>query len=435
MSRNLLLHVAERALNRPLLLHPDKAMIVHDVLSGRIGTEAFISAPTPDANRLTAEDRIGGGDYTGLYLRGGTPVVPVIGSLVNRGAWIGADSGLVSYEGIGAMIDRAAGETKTGTIGLDIDSPGGEATGMFALAEQIRAVTAAGIRVVAVVNDMAASAGYGIASAASEIWVSPTSVVGSIGVVMLHLDRSGELAAKGVKPTLIFAGAHKVDGHPFGPLPDNVRADLVDQVNHFYDLFIQTVAAGRGDRLDAEAARATQARVLIGEQAIKAGLADRLGTVADLFATAGSKSAGPQNRRTKMDHNQNGPAATTEAGAITQDTLNQAVATARAEGVSEGERNGRKAERERIGAILNHAAAANKQVTALSLALDTELTVEQATTVLGKAAADAPGLSPEATSGPEIGGNGAGTGAGKPATDLRARLKSAQAERNARLAK
>jgi ClpP class serine protease len=73
---------------------------------------------------------------------------------------------------------------------------------------------------------MAASAAYGLASAANEIVISPTSIVGSIGVVMLHADRSGELAAQGVKPTLIFAGSHKVDGNPFEPLSDAVRADL-----------------------------------------------------------------------------------------------------------------------------------------------------------------------------------------------------------------
>lgn len=401
-------------------------MVVHDVISGRIGTEAFVGSPAPDANRLTADKVIGGGDYTGLYERAGTPVVPVIGSLVNRGAWIGADSGLVSYEGIGAMIDRAAGMTTTGTIALDIDSPGGEATGMFGLAEQIRQVVAGGVRVVAVVNDMAASAGYGIASAASEIWVSPTSVVGSIGVVMLHLDRSGEMEKRGVKPTLIFAGAHKVDGNPFGPLPDNVRADLVEQVNHFYDLFIQTVAAGRGDRLDADAARATQARIVVGEQAIKAGLADRVGSVSDLFANAGS---GSQKRRTKMEPNQNGPAATTEAG-ITQETLNQAVATARAEGVSEGERAGRTAERERIGAILNNEAAADRMETAMALAFDTELPVDQAVAVLGKSGVSTPGLSREAASGPEVGGSPVRTPQG---SDLKGRLKAAQERRNSRL--
>ena len=116
--------------------------------------------------------------------------------------------------------------------------------------------------VTAFVNDMAASAAYGIASAANEIVVSPTSIVGSIGVVMLHADRSGELAAQGVKPTLIFAGSHKVDGNPFEPLSDAVRADLQASVDAHYRQFLDTVAAGRGRKLTADMARATEARTL-----------------------------------------------------------------------------------------------------------------------------------------------------------------------------
>ena len=79
---------------------------------------------------------------------------------------------------------------------------------------------------------MATSAAYGIAASATDIVVSPTSITGSIGVVLMHLDQSAELAMKGRKPTLIFAGAHKVDGHPFGPLSDNVRADSATRSRH-----------------------------------------------------------------------------------------------------------------------------------------------------------------------------------------------------------
>src|SRR5690606_24272723 len=104
---------------------------------------------------------------------------------------------------------------------LDISSPGGEAAGMSGVAELIRAVRQTK-PVLAFVNDVAASAAYGIASATDEIVVSPTSILGSIGVVMIHADRSGELAAQGIRPTLIFAGSHKVDGNPFEPLSDAV---------------------------------------------------------------------------------------------------------------------------------------------------------------------------------------------------------------------
>ena len=90
----------------------------------------------------------------------------------------------------------------------DICSPGGEAACMEGLADLIRSVRQTK-PVTAFVNEMAASAAYSIASAASEIAISPTSILGSIGVVMLHADRSDELAAQGVKPTL----THSIGPH------------------------------------------------------------------------------------------------------------------------------------------------------------------------------------------------------------------------------
>lgn len=130
-----------------------------------------------------------------------------------------------------------------------------------------------------------------------------------------------------------------------------------------------------------------------------------------------------------MSNTQNVPAATTEAG-ITQATLDQAVATARAEGVSQGEQNGRRAERERINSILTHEAAANKRETAMALALETELPVDQAVAVLGKSSAGGLGLSPEATNGPEIGG---GNTPAPKGSNIKDRLKAAQEAQNKRV--
>jgi capsid assembly protease len=420
-----LLRLAERALNRPLFLHPDKAAIIHDVLSGRIGTDPIGAAHLlgVQSNRLTAEEQYGLGDGVGLYVRQGTPIVPIVGSLVNRGSWIGADSGLVSYEGVQAMIAKAAEETKTGRIVLDIDSSGGEATGMIETAAAVRAVRDQGIEVIAIVNDVAASAAYGIASAANEIWVSPTSVVGSIGVVMLHLDRSGEMEKKGVRPTLIYAGAHKVDGHPYGPLTDGVRSDLNAEIQKFYGLFVDAVAAGRGSRLSADQARATEARVFIGEEAIKAGLADRIGSISSLIRNATkpgkSRGDGSQRRRASMPHDENAPAVT-EAG-ISQADHDQAVAAARAAGAS--------AERDRVRAILTADAAADRPVLALSLALETDLTAEAAVAVLGRQPAEqkAPAL---IVGGPEIGASA--TARGVPGPVAENPMKAAVARVNAR---
>lgn len=284
--------IAERALNRPLVIHPEKAAVIADVLSGRIGISAPEMPLTPEANRFTGRARTA----TGPRIADGVAVVSVVGSLVNRGAWIGAYSGLVSYEGISAQLREAAADPSVHSVLLDIDSGGGEAGGITAVVAQIRAL-AAKKRVVAVVNDTACSGAYWLASAATEIVVSETSMVGSIGVVMLHINRAGEMQQKGWSPTFIFSGAHKIDGHPLGPLPDNVRADVQQSIGVLYEQFLTGVAAGRGKRLTAEAARATEARVFHGQAAIKAGLADRLGAFDDVLADLQARSSRPDSRR------------------------------------------------------------------------------------------------------------------------------------------
>ena len=171
----------------------------------------------PEANRFTGSSRRADGTTSMMRTADGVAIIPVLDTLVNRGAWLDSRSGLTSYEGIAAQLRAAGSDPEVRSVLLDISSPGGEAAGMAGLADLIRSVRQTK-PVTAFVNDMAASAAYGIASAANEIVISPTSILGSIGVVMLHADRSGELAAQGVKPTLIFAGSHKVDGNPFEPL-------------------------------------------------------------------------------------------------------------------------------------------------------------------------------------------------------------------------
>jgi signal peptide peptidase SppA len=389
---NILARIADRVIGRPLMLHPAKAELIASILADRIGIEAFIDprASTlppelttplkerPAANRLVGEP-VGMGRQE-LYRRvGGVGVIPVVGTLVNRGVAIGEDSsGFTSYEGLGAQIMAAMNDPQVQSILLDIDSPGGEATGMFALAQLIRNARAQK-PITAVVDDMAASAAYGIASAATDIVVSPTSIAGSIGVVMMHLDQSAELQMKGRKPTLIFAGAHKVDGHPFGPLSANVRADLQREVDTFYSRFVEQVAAGR-PKLTTDAIRATEARIYIGSEAIDVGLADRMGTFEDALTrmssavTARSKLGAPLMSQTPNPE------------MIARADHDAAVAAARTEGQTagrtEGEASGRTQAVTRIRAILTCAEAEGRQAQALVFALDSDMSPEVAVKAL-----------------------------------------------------
>lgn len=382
-----LAHIADRVVGRPLLLHPTKAEVLLHVLHGRLpidGGGGDLVPLGPDASRFIGSNRRADESYRINRAYGGVAIITIVGSLVNRGAWIGTNSGLVSYEGISAQLRDAASDPEVHSVVLDLDSPGGEATGMFALAAQVREL-AKTKRVVAFVNDMAASAAYGIASAASEIVVSPTSIVGSIGVVLTHLDRSGELEQKGIKPTLIYAGKNKVDGNPFGPLSAEVQADLQAEVAKFYDQFVSLVAQGRGGRLTEEQARATEARTFLGEEAIKRGLADRIASLdAVLLSLQSIAPAGASsNRNGNMNmstQNENAPAA------ISQADHTAAVDKARAEGHAAGAAEATT----RIGAILNCDAAKTRPTLARSLAFDTDMGAEAAEKVLGNAAEEAP---------------------------------------------
>lgn len=386
-----LAQIAGRVLNRPLLLHPDKADLILHVLQGRIGIEP-LSAIDPQANRFVGSYRRENGSVSSMRVEHGVAILPIVGSLVNRGAWIGASSGLVSYEGIAAQLREAAADPEVRAILLDIDSPGGEATGMFATARLVAAVNKTK-PVVAFVNDVAASAAYGIASAARDIIVSPTSMVGSIGVVLTHLDRSGELEDRGVKPTLIHAGAHKVDGHPFGPLSDAVRADLQAEVMKIYDQFVGLVAEWRGGRLSAEAIRATEARTYLGADAIAQGLADRMASLDEVIAAFSQppsgarpqRKGGPMTKTIESAAPQAGPsnpAGPSHASGVRPAELQSAVEAARTEAHAAGVCAGKAEATARIKSILTAPETDGRAAQALVLALETEMTAADAAKVL-----------------------------------------------------
>jgi len=377
-----LAQIASRVLNRPLLLHPDKADLILHVLQGRIGIEP-LAVPDPQSNRFVGSHRRDNGSVSSMRIAKGVSILPIVGSLVNRGAWIGANSGLVSYEGIAAQLREAEADPEVRAILLDIDSPGGEATGMFATANLVRAVNEVK-PVLAFVNDVAASAAYGIASAAREIIVSPTSMVGSIGVVLTHLDRSGELEDRGVKPTLIHAGAHKVDGHPFGPLSDAVRADLQAEVFKIYDQFVGLVAEGRAGRISADAIRATEARTYLGADAIAQGLADRMASLDDIITALSNPPSGARSQRKggPMTKTLQGEAAQGDVSGISAADMQSAVDAARTEAHAAGVIAGKAEATSRITSILTAPEAEGREAQAMVLALDTEMSAADAAKVL-----------------------------------------------------
>lgn len=397
----ILAHIADRAINRPLLIHPDKVPLILGVLEGRIPIDVrslTAAAPVdpsvemspdaqailrrgPQASRFVGSeiDEDDQGRHSWLPYRRtdeGVAVVTITGTLINRGAWIGSKSGETSYEGIKHQIARAVADPKARSIILDIESPGGEAVGTFEVADAVRKARSAK-PVVAVANGMAASAAYAIASGASRIVATPTSLVGSIGVVLLHADFSRRFDKAGITPTLIFAGAHKVDGNPFEPLSSEVRDDLQNEVNEFYDLFVETVSTGR-KAMSAQAIRATEARTFIGRAAVDEGLADEIGTFEDVLSELSRGQGGrstSSTRRTSMSEQTNGgPAAESPAGTTTVTSAAAPVAPTAAPAAADA--------KGRIKAILALEEAKGREAQAQVIALDTDMSVEQAKALL-----------------------------------------------------
>ena len=290
--------IAQRAFNTPLLVEPSKAMAFLSGLGPRItGRQLRLSglevAPE-DVVLATAHARAGilTNGLAEDYRREGQPpfamvdgiaVIEISGVLVHRGAWIGQSSGQTSYEGIAAQLAAAASDPAVRGIALEIDSFGGEVAGVFDLADAIRAARATK-PVWAFVAKHAFSAGYALASQADRVIQPRTGAVGSIGVVVMHADLSGQLSDAGVTVTLIHSGAHKVDGNPYAPLPVPVRARIQTEIDSIRTLFAQTVAAGRGRRLTADGALATEAECYRGADAVAAGLADEVSDPASAFA-------------------------------------------------------------------------------------------------------------------------------------------------------
>lgn len=288
--------IAARAFNTPLLVEPSKAMAFLSGLGPRIlgrrielagGNDALEGVtPLPARTGILAgnlAERLQHHGDAPYPVMDGVAVIEIAGVLIHRGGWIGQSSGQTSYEGIAAQIEAAASDPAVRGIALEIDSFGGEVAGVFDLADRIRAIRTAK-PVWAFVAEHAFSAGYALASQADRILLPRTGALGSIGVVVLHADMSGQLDQDGLRVTLIHSGRHKVDGNPYEPLPETVRDDIQREIDVLRFLFAETVAAGRAGRLSQAAALATEAATFRGAEAIAAGLADEVTDLARGFA-------------------------------------------------------------------------------------------------------------------------------------------------------
>jgi signal peptide peptidase SppA len=205
--------------------------------------------------------------------------------------------GFGNYEDVQARFDAAVTDPSIDAILLEIDSPGGEAAGAFDLADKIYA--ARGSKPVwAIANDSAFSAAYAIGSAADKLFLTRTGGVGSIGVLAAHVDQSGYDEKQGVKVTTLFAGTRKNDFNAHEPLSEDAAGFLQAEVNRLYGLFVDTVSRNRS--ISADTVRATEAGLFFGDDAVKAGLADGVGTFESAVQSLAATLTPKPRKETRM---------------------------------------------------------------------------------------------------------------------------------------
>ena len=276
-----LVHLASRLYGTPLLIAQAKLDILLSVLGPRMGLNSTAlpvpPVPVPSVPVPPVRPRAERSEQ-------GILILPVHGTLLRRSMALEAASGLSSYAELTAQIDAALADPQVKGILLDVDSPGGEAGGVFELASRIRHSTA--IKPIwAHAHDMAYSAAYALASSASRVTLSQSAGVGSIGVMALHVDQSVRDAKEGLRYTAIFAGQHKNDFSPHHALSPQAASALQAEVNRLYDLFVGQVAHMRG--LTTKVVRGTEAGLYFAQQAINIGLADALGSFDQVMAEFG----------------------------------------------------------------------------------------------------------------------------------------------------
>jgi protease-4 len=215
-------------------------------------------------------------------------IIDVDGIILNAktGGLLGEGDNMMST--FRERLDAAADDPNVKAVVLRINSPGGAVTASDIMYQDvIRFRRDTHKPVVACMMDVAASGGFYLAMSADRVYAHPTTVTGSIGVIMELYNASGLFKMLGVKSNPIKSGPNKDIGNPAREMTQEEHDILQGMVNGFYAQFVQVVARGRGLSEDRVRALA-DGRVYTGIDAQKLGLVDEVGYLEDAIDCAKS---------------------------------------------------------------------------------------------------------------------------------------------------
>lgn len=257
--------------NRPLMIEPSKGEAIFQLIENWSAGQPQSERPEYEAAEPRAQERVSGGKIS---------VIPITGVIAHRARMVQSTSARAgaSTELVGEWFDAAMADSSVGAVVFDIDSPGGDVFGTPELAAKI--YNARGKKpIVAVANAYAGSAAFYLGSAAEEFVVTPSGEVGSLGVIVRHMDVSKQAEEKGVRVTHVYAGKHKSEGNPFEALSEDAQGYIQQRVNAYYDAFVSDVATYRSLAAEYVEQNFGQGRMVSAQDALARGMVDKVQTL------------------------------------------------------------------------------------------------------------------------------------------------------------
>lgn len=179
-------------------------------------------------------------------------------------------------------LKKAGSDPNIKGVILKVNSPGGGVTASDVIYREILSFKqSTGIPIVALFMDTAASGGYYVSMASDKIVAHPTTVTGSIGVIVTGINIKEGLEKIGVKDQSIMSGANKNLLSPFAEMTPEKRKILQGVVDNLFERFFQVVKSNRRQIEEARLRQLADGRIFTSEQALKEGLIDKIGYFED----------------------------------------------------------------------------------------------------------------------------------------------------------
>jgi len=254
------------------------------------GTPSLLITPVSNSSKLQEVEVEPGKGWAPNKIA----MIEVEGMLMNarEGGFLQAEENKLSL--FTQQLDAARNDSKVKAVVLRVNSPGGTVSCSDAMYQEVmKFKKETGKPVIAAAQEVMASGAYYVSCGSDVIVAQPTSVVGSIGVMMQLFEIEKGLAKLGIVPNAIVSGPMKEMGSPFKELEPKEKAVMQGMIDEYYGRFVGVVQAKCHISDQSKLKESTDGRVFTGEQAKAIGLVDQLGMLDDAIALARTRGNAP----------------------------------------------------------------------------------------------------------------------------------------------